>query len=35
MAAGECDQGCQPDWHKDWCSIYLPVRLEQDAVKPT
>jgi hypothetical protein len=18
----ECDSGCQPEWHKDWCAIY-------------
>lgn len=20
-----CDKGCQPDWHRDDCAIYLPI----------
>lgn len=27
----ECDMGCQPDWHKDDCAIYLPDVAEKDA----
>lgn len=24
MSDSRCDMGCQPDWHKDDCAIYLP-----------
>lgn len=23
-----CDMGCQPDWHRDDCAIYLPASTE-------
>ncbi len=25
---GDCDMGCQPDWHRDDCAIYDPVTPE-------
>lgn len=25
-----CDKGCQPDWHRDDCAIYLPLPPAQE-----